>query len=69
MGVLPPGYRPPEYGAQNFHFCGRNSVIKLFSGLQTGHFVGVRFEYIVNVPSDHLVVASSFSLNAEYLFW
>ena len=52
-----------------FIFCGRNSVIKLFSSLQIGHLVDVRFEYIVNVPSDHLVVASSFSLNVQYLFW
>ena len=57
------------HGAQNLHNSGRTSLALLFSGLWFAHWEGVGFDFIIIVPSCHLAVASSLSLDVRCLWW
>ena len=49
--------------------CERTCFVLLLSSLWVPHLVGMGFDFIVLAPpSCHLAVASSLSLDVEYLF-
>ena len=53
-GAPPPIARLPGWGdscgVQNFHFCGRASVVQLFSSLWVIHPSDMGFDFIITVP-------------------
>lgn len=51
------------YGVQNFLFCRRTSWYNYFAVCK------LWFDYIMNLPPYHLIVAFSLSLELQYLFW
>ena len=60
------GYMPRS-GIQNFHSCQRTSVMSSFSCLWVAHLAGMEFDDIIETLLPAFVVASSLSLNVEYL--
>ena len=60
------GYMPRS-GIQNFHSCQRTSVMSSFSCLWVAHLAGMGFDDNIETLLPAFVVASSLSLNVEYL--
>lgn len=76
LGPHPPNARPLSSGTwcgvQNSHFCGKASVIQLFSSLWVAYPMGMELLISHNHPSYHLDAFGSrvsLSLDLGYLFY